>query len=141
MTEPQRLIGTRRRRASVILTLAVAANVALVIWHIALVRRLHSADAPTNLSTLAWIVGACSLVGVVVLWTPLSRIAGVFLMALLAVGLVVGGNEHFIVRGPFNIFTQVAGGSAAQFVASCVLLAAVELVGIWFSVRVATTRA
>lgn len=133
-----------RRQIVILLTLAVVANFALVVWHLVLVERLLPAEAPANLQILPWIVGGCSLVGVVVLWTRLSRIAGWLLMAILVIGLLVGGNEHFIARGPFNMFTMftlVPERWALQFAVSCVLLAIIEIAGIWFSVRVATTRA
>lgn len=129
-----------RTRVSALVTTAVAANFALVLWHLFLLPRVYPPGPSFNVPTLAAGVGIGSLLGVLLLWTRLRRVAGWLLMALLAVGLVTGGSEHFIVPGPFNVFTVMPSGWTAQFDASAVLLAIIEFVGIWLAFGVARAR-
>lgn len=125
---------------SMLLSTAVAVNFALVLWHLFLLPHVYPPGRSFNVPTLAAAIGVGSLVGVLLLWTRLRRIAGWLLMALLAVGLVTGGSEHFVVSGPFNVFTVMPSGWTGQFDASVVMLVIIELVGIWLAFRVATAR-
>lgn len=128
------------RRLPMLVTAAAAANFALVLWHLFLLPRVYPRGPSFNVSILAAGVGAASLLGVLLLWTRLRRIAGWLLLSLLAVGLVTGGSEHFIMPGPFNVFTVMPGSWTGQFDASAVLLAIVEIAGIWLAFGVVAAR-
>lgn len=141
-TIQKRYAAMSKTKACIVAVTTVCVNFGLMIWHLQLVRDLGLAAAAgyATMTMLPVIVGSLFFLGVLLLWTRLYRIAGWLLVALFAIGLVVGGNEHFISAGPFNVFAMSPNRWMLPFAISSVLLAAVEIVGLWSTFRVATLK-
>ncbi|HET7163394.1 MAG TPA: hypothetical protein VFI32_12085 [Rhodanobacteraceae bacterium] len=142
ITIQKRYTAMSKTRACIFVIIIACVNFGLMIWHLQLVRDL-GLDATAGYATMTMlpvIIGSLFLLGVLLLWTRLFRIAGWLLMALFAIGFIIGGNEHFISAGPFNVFTMVPNRWVLPFAISAVLLAAVEIVGLWSTFRVATLK-
>jgi uncharacterized membrane protein len=60
---------------------------------------------------------------------------GVLLFLPLAVGLLIGGNEHFVTPGPLNVFYMAATPWALPFRVTAVLLLVLEVLGCWIAVQ------
>lgn len=131
-----------KTRACVVVIIVACVNFGLMIWHLQLVRDvgLGAVAGYAAMTMLPAIVGFLFLLGVLLLWTRLQRIAGGLLMALFAIGLIIGINEHFVSAGPFNVFTMSPTRWMAPFVISAVLLAVVQTAGLWSAVRVTTLK-
>ena len=130
---------TRTSRTTQV-AVAVAANFALVLWHLALLQHVYPPGPGFNIPTLGITVGVCSLAGVLMLWTRFAKFAACFIIALLLIALVTGGGEHFVFPGPFNVFYLTPNDWAAQFDVSAALLAVVEIVGLWLAFRVIAAK-
>lgn len=131
-----------KMRACIVVIVAACVNFGLMIWHLQLVSDLGlgAVAGYATMTIVPVIVGSLFLLGVLLLWTRLHRIAGGLLMVLFAIGLVIGVNEHFISAGPFNVFTMSPTKWLAPFVISAVLLAAAQAAGVWSTFQVTTLK-
>jgi hypothetical protein len=72
-----------------------------------------------------------TLGGVSWLWAQRRLAGSLVLVAVFAIGLVVGSLEHFFIPGPNNVFDAAGGGVAFLFRISVVLLVALQIAGLW----------
>lgn len=130
-----------RSTLSVVVTILLLSNFGLALWHLIILHSIYPENSTREFFTLVPIVGSVSIFGIVLLQTPFYKIGAWISAALFLVGLMVGSYEHFIGASPNNIFLMKPGGWFVPFVASVMLLVAVELAGILASIRAATMRA
>ena len=74
-------------------------------------------------------------IALILLWAHFPRLGGILLFLPLAIGLVIGGSEHFVTPGPLNIFYMAATPWALPFGVTAVLLLVLEVWGCWIAVQ------
>jgi hypothetical protein len=74
-------------------------------------------------------------VALVLLWAHFLRLGGFLLFLPLAVGLVIGGKEHFVTPGPLNVFYMATTPWAFPFRVTAVLLLVLEVSGCWIAIQ------
>ena len=87
-------------------TLVVLVHAGVVFWRLVLGASKGSTPGLTEHQVLAATTAMDSVptVALVLLWDPLSPPRRGTLLLPLAVGLVIGGSEHFVTPGPLNVF-------------------------------------
>jgi len=125
------------------LSIAVLANWALAIWHLYLVVAMRQGTTAALALRIGILTSVLTFAGLALLWTLHQKIGSVLLIAVLALGLVMGSLEHFFVAGPYNVFDVTRDVGVGQwvipFVVSCALLLIAELAGLWAAGRVLLT--
>jgi hypothetical protein len=112
----------------------VLGHAAVVAWHLFLVSRIVSNLSPSVI--IAPTIGILiSIIGLIFLWLRKYQLAAVFILITMMVGLYEGITEHFINRGPFNIFDVSSPEWAFSFNITVFLLVILELAGLWAGVR------
>jgi len=111
----------------VIITHALA-----VVWHLRVLAEIPPTLTVQQVALAAAGINAVPLIALILLWTPLRRLAGLVLFLALGTGLVLGGYEHFI--GPDNMFRMAAGPWTVPFRMSAVLLLILEGLGCWIGI-------
>jgi hypothetical protein len=109
---------------------AAVANFAVTVWHLYLAEKLNPALSVGESVRIGAFAGALTLAGVVLVWTQRQKIGSLVLIAVFAVGLVIGSSEHFFVSGPNNVFDVGNGDWAILFKASVAILVVLEIAGL-----------
>lgn len=109
---------------------AAVANFAVTVWHLYLAEKLNPALSVGECVRIGAFAGALTLAGVVLVWTQRQKIGSLVLVAVFAVGLVIGSSEHFFVSGPNNVFDVGNGDWAIPFKASVAILVVLEIAGL-----------
>ncbi len=125
----------------VLVSAAAVANFAVTLWHLYLAEKLNPALAPAESVRIAAFAGVLTLAGVALLWMHRQKIGSLLLLAVFAVGLVIGSSEHFFVAGPNNVFDVGTGDWTVPFKISVAILVLLEVAGLAAAGRTLTTRA
>jgi len=107
----------------------------VVIWHLLILARLHSALGNDQLLLIASLVNLILVTAAILLWTRFRKIAGWLLLVSLAIGLLIGTYEHFLSPSPDNVFRMMEGKWVLQFRITAVLLVAIQTLGCWIGVK------
>jgi hypothetical protein len=116
-------------------TLVVVAHAGAVIWHLILVAKITPGLTEHQVLAATAAINVVPTVALVLLWAHFPRLGGVLLFLPLAVGLLIGGNEHFVTPGPLNVFYMAASPWALPFRVTAVLLLVLEGLGCWIAIR------
>lgn len=122
-------------------TVSVAlGNLGITIWHLRLAGELNPALSFAEVARIGAVTIVLTLAGAALLWAQRRVIGSLVLAAVFAIGLVIGGLEHFVVPGPNNVFD--AGGSSVAFLfrINVALLVALEISGLWGVGRLISSR-
>ena len=106
-------------------------NLGATIWHLRLAGELNPALTFAVVARIGAQTAALTLAGVILLWAKRRLIGSLVLVAVFAVGLVIGSLEHFFIPGPNNVFDAGLGVAAFLFRISVALLIALEIAGLW----------
>jgi hypothetical protein len=106
-------------------------NLGLTIWHLLLASELNPALSFAEAARIGALTVALTLGGVSLLWAQRRLAGSLVLVAVFAIGLVVGSLEHFFIPGPNNVFDAGGGGVAFLFRISVMLLVALQIAGLW----------
>jgi Zn finger protein HypA/HybF involved in hydrogenase expression len=87
-------------------------NLGVTIWHLGLARELNPALSFAQAARIGTITIMLTLCGVILLWLQRSLLGSLVLLAVFAIGLVIGSLEHFFISGPNNVFDAGVGGVA-----------------------------
>jgi len=113
----------------------VLGHCGVVLWHLLILARLHSALGNDQILLIASLVNLIPVTAAILLWTRCHKIAGWLLLVSLGIGLLIGTYEHFLSPSPDNVFRMTAGHWVLQFRITAVLLVAIEAVGCWIGVK------
>ena len=116
-------------------TFVVLAHTGAVFWHLLLVRKITPGLTDDQVLAATAGIALVPAIAVVLLWVDFPRIGGLLLFLPLAVGLGIGGDEHFVAPGPLNVFYVAATRWALQFRMTAVLLLVLEVLGCWIAIR------
>lgn len=116
-------------------TFVVLAHAGAVYWHLVLVAKITPGPTDHQVLAATAAVNLVPTVALLLLWAHFLRLGGFLLLLPLAVGLGIGGNEHFVTPGPLNIFYMAATPWALPFRVTAVLLLVLELLGCWIAIR------
>ena len=116
-------------------TLVVLAHAGVVFWHLVLVAKITPGLTDHQVLAATIAINLVPAVALVFLWTHFLRVGGILLFLPLAVGLVIGGAEHFVTPGPLNIFYMEPTPWVLPFRVTAVLLAVLEVLGCWIGIR------
>ncbi|HZS62540.1 MAG TPA: hypothetical protein VFA43_24955 [Gemmatimonadaceae bacterium] len=121
-------------------SLLAVANFAVTIWHLYLADKLNPAIPFAESARIATFAGALTLAGVALCWTRRPRIGSLLLVAVFAIGLIIGSIEHFVVGGPNNVFDVGTNAWALPFKVTVAILLVLEVAGLSFAGRILVTR-
>jgi hypothetical protein len=96
-------------------TFVVLAHAGAVFWHLVLVAKITPGLTAGQVLAATAAINLVPTIALVLLWAHFLRLGGFLLFLPLAVGLVIGGNEHFVTPGPLNVFYVAATPWALQF--------------------------
>ena len=116
-------------------TFIVLAHAGVVFWHLLLVAKITPGLTGHQVLAATAAVNLVPTVALILLWAHFLRLAGFLLFLPLAVGLGIGGNEHFLTVGPLNVFHMAATPWALPFRVTAVLLLVLEVLGCWIAIR------
>jgi hypothetical protein len=116
-------------------TLVVLAHAGAVIWHLVLVAKITPGLTEHQVLAATAAINLVPMVALVLLWAHFLRLGGFLLFLPLAVGLVIGGNEHFVTPGPLNVFHMASTPRALPFGVTAVLLLVLEVLGCWIAIQ------
>lgn len=116
-------------------TFVVVAHSAAVFWHLVLVTKITPGLTDNQVLAATAAITLVPAVALVLLWADFPRLGGVLLFLPLAVGLGIGGDEHFLAPGPLNVFYVAATRWALQFRVTAVLLLVLEVLGCWIAIQ------
>lgn len=125
-----KLIKEMRNLAAFIAIVALG-NLGLTIWHLHLAGELNPALSFAQAARIGALTAVLTLGGVSLLWAQRRLAGSLVLVAVFAIGLVIGSLEHFFIPGPNNVFDAGGGGVAFLFRISVVLLVALQIAGLW----------
>jgi len=116
-------------------TSVVLAHAGVVLWHLILVAKITPGltDHQVLIATAA--INLVPTVALVLLWAHFLRLGGFLLFLPMAVGLVIGGKEHFVTPGPLNVFYMATTPWVQSFRVTAVLLVVLEVSGCWISIQ------
>lgn len=123
------------KKLAVYATLAVLGHAVIVVWHLLVLAKIPPGLTGQQFLSAAVAIDAVPLVALALLWTHHPRLASVLIFIPLVVGLSAGGFEHFLSKGPDNVFRMAATEWALPFTISAVLLVVLELCGCWLCIR------
>lgn len=112
------------------LAIVALSNVGVTIWHLRLARDLNPALSFAEAARIGATTVALTLCGVILLWVRRRLLGSLVLVVVLAIGLVIGGLEHFVIPGPNNVFDAGYGVIAFLFRFSVALLLVLEIAGL-----------
>lgn len=127
-----------QRNLAAFTAIVALGNLGVTIWHLRLAADLNPALSFAQAARIGVQAGVLTLVGVCLLWPHhrLAKLAGsLLLVAVFAIGLVVGSLEHFFIPGPNNVFDAGSGSVALLFRINVALLVALEIAGLWGAAR------
>jgi hypothetical protein len=113
----------------------VLAHAAAVFWHLVLVTKITPGLRGDQVLAATAAITLVPLLALVLPWADFQRLGGLLLFLPLAVGLGIGGDEHFVTPGPLNVFYVAATQWALQFRVTAVLLLVLEVLGCWIALR------
>ena len=116
-------------------TFVVLAHAAAVVWHLVLVAKITPGLTDQQILAATGAINLLPAIALVLLWTHFLRLGGLVLFVPLAIGLVIGGAEHFVTPGPLNVFYMSATPWALPFRVTAVLLLVLEVLGCWISIQ------
>src|SRR5580704_16835887 len=109
-------------------TFVVLAHAAVVFWHLFLVEKITPGLTDHQVLAATTAINLVPAVALVLLRAHFLRLGGFLLFLPLAVGLVIGGKEHFVTPGPLNVFDMAATPWVLSFRVTAVLLLVLEVV-------------
>jgi hypothetical protein len=124
------------RKLYVHATLVVLAHAPVVFWHLLILARLASALTREHALLFAVLVNLFPAIALILLWANHRKPACGILLLFFVIPFAIGGYEHFLSSGPDNVFHMASGEWTLPFEVSAVLLALLELLGCWASVRI-----
>jgi hypothetical protein len=107
-------------------TFVVLAHAGAVLWHLVLVAKITPGLTDIQVLAATAAITLVPTVALVLLWAHFLRLGGFLLFLPLAVGLGIGGIEHFVTPGPLNDFDAAPTPWALQFRVTAVLLLVLE---------------
>jgi len=110
-------------------------NLGVTIWHLRLASDLNPALSFAEAARIGVLTVVLTLGGVSLLWAQRRLLGSFVLVAVFAIGLVIGSLEHFLIPGPNNVFDAGVGGVAFLFRINVALLVALEIAGLWGAAR------
>jgi hypothetical protein len=116
-------------------TFVVLAHAGVVFWHLVLVARITPGLTGHQVLAATTAINLVPAVALVLLWAHFLRLGGFLLFLPLAVGLVIGGKEHFVAPGPLNVFYMATTPWVLPFRVTAVLLLVLEVSGCWIAVQ------
>ncbi len=116
-------------------TFVVLAHAGVVFWHLVLVAKITPGLTEFQVLAATTAINLVPAIALVLLWTHSPRLGGLLLLLPLAVGLVIGGEEHFVTPGPLNVFHMAATPWVLPFQVTAVLLLVLEVFGCWIAVQ------
>lgn len=116
-------------------TFVVLAHAGVVFWHLVLVAKITPGLTESQVLEATAAVSLVPAIALVLLWRHFVRVGGVLLFLPLTVGLLIGGSEHFVERGPLNVFHMAATPWVLPFQITAVLLFVLEGLGCWIAVQ------
>ena len=116
-------------------TFVVLAHAGVVFWHLVLVAKITPGLTEHQVLAATTAINLVPTVALVLLWTHFLRLGGFLLFLPLAVGLVIGGSEHFVTPGPLNVFYMATTPWVLPFQVTAVLLLVLEVSGCWIAVQ------
>jgi hypothetical protein len=123
------------KRAARYATFVVLAHAVAAFWHLVLVAKITPGLTEDQVLAATAAITVVPAVAVVLLWAHFPRLGGFLLFLPLAIGLAIGGIEHFVTPGPLNVFHLAATPWALQFRITAVLLLILEVSGCWIGVQ------
>jgi len=124
----------------VFLSVAALANLAVVLWHLYLAVEMRAGLSGSTAVRVAILTGALTLAGIALLCTRYHKTGSLVLIAVLALGFVMGCLEHFFVAGPYNVFDVAGGQWVLPFDISVALLVLFQIAGLSAAARTFTPR-
>jgi hypothetical protein len=121
-------------------TFVVLAHAGVVFWHLVLVAKITPGLTDHQVLAATIAISSVPTVALVLLWAHFPRLGGALLFLPLAIGLVIGGAEHFVTPGPLNVFYMAATPWALPFRVTAVLLAVLEVLGCWIGIQAALVK-
>ena len=116
-------------------TFVVLAHAGVVFWHLVLVAKITPGLTEHQVLAATTAINLVPTVALVLLWTHFLRLGGFLLFLPLAVGLVIGGGEHFVTPGPLNVFYMATTPWVLPFRVTAVLLLVLEVSGCWIAIQ------
>jgi len=110
-------------------------NLGVTIWHLRLASELNPALSFAQAARIGALTVVLTLGGVILLWAQRRLAGSLVLVAVFAIGLVIGSLEHFFIPGPNNVFDAGVGGVALLFRINVALLVALDIAGLWGAAR------
>ena len=121
-------------------TFVVLAHTGAVFWHLVLVAKITPGLTDHQVLAATIAINLVPTVALVLLWAHFLRVGGILLFLPLAVGLVIGGTEHFVTPGPLNVFYMATTPWVLPFRVTAVLLAVLEVLGCWIGIQATLVR-
>jgi Na+/H+ antiporter NhaC len=122
-------------RAARYATFVVLSHAAVVFWHLVLVAKITPGLTDHQVLAATTAVNLVPTFAMVLLWAHFPRLGGFLLFLPLAVGLMIGGSEHFVTPGPLNVFYMANTPWVLPFRVTAVLLLVLEVVGCWIAIQ------
>ena len=116
-------------------TFVVLAHAVVVFWHLILVAKITPGLTGHQVLAATTAISLVPTVALVLQWARFPRLGGFLLFLPLAVGLVIGGREHFVTPGPLNVFDMAATPWVLPFRVTAVLLLVLEVSGCWIATQ------
>ena len=123
------------KRTAQYATFVVLAHAAVVFWHLVLVAKITPGLTELQVLAATTAINLVPAIALVLLWAHSPRLGGLLLLLPLAVGLVIGGQEHFVTPGPLNVFHMATTPWVLPFQVTAVLLLVLEVSGCWIAAR------
>jgi len=119
-------------------SVAALVNFIVTIWHLYLAEKLNPTISMAESTRIAMFAGLLTLAGAALLWTRRPKMGSLVLIAVFAIGLVIGSEEHFFIAGPNNVFDIGNGDWTLPFKISVALLVSLEVTGLSAAGRLLT---
>ena len=116
-------------------TFIVLTHAGVVFWHLVLVAKITPGLTDHQVLAATIAINLVPAIALVLLWAHFLRLGGFLLFLPLAIGLVIGGMEHFVTLGPLNVFYMAPSPWVVPFRVTAVVLAVLEVLGCWIAVR------
>ncbi len=128
------------KRNAAIATALVLIHLVIAVLHGQAHKSLGVDLAPWQWSYVYIVITAMPLVAMMLYWTPLPALGGLFLFVSMTGSLVFGVYYHFVEISPDNVNHLPEGHAQGMFIATAILLAITEAAaaafGFWTFVKV-----
>jgi hypothetical protein len=118
------------RNLAVFTAIVALGNLGVTIWHLRLAGELNPALSFAEAVRIGALTAVLTLGGVSLLWARRRTVGSLVLVAVFAIGLVIGSMEHFFIPGPNNVFDAGVGEVAFLFRFNVALLVALQIAGL-----------